>query len=455
MPANQINTRYSAYDERRLRDKTMRVSVVEGTFAVFIFSLQQAFYVPYLNAMGATPLQIGIGVCLPTLAAGLFQFLTPPLLARLKGYKMIVTVGSLLHGLFFVPFALVYYIVPGHPIWPSIAAMTIAFIAWGSTISAWIDWMSYIVPRRRRGKYFALRNRIITITQLIIAVVAAHTLDHITSKTILVFTGIWVLCFITRTASSICLLYYHEPPIINRPRRNEPGFLQFAKEHFTTSFGKFVVGLSLMNLGIYLSSPFYTIYMLNDLHLSYSKYIVLYLMPILMTALATGPWGRICDRFGYIIPVRLSAIMLAMPGLLWVVTDNYWLLMITQAISGIALGGFLMATFNYIMGALGPTNRVSSISYLYAINLPCMALGSLLGGVVGPYLPRFSDHQLHGVFILASIICLFASMLFQLIREEWPFKNKLNAVERFFFDPRFSLGFGTPSAGIAKHKHNR
>ena len=55
----------SISEVRRLRRRTMRLSIAEGGIALITVSLSDAFYIPYLTAMGATIVQIALGAGLP------------------------------------------------------------------------------------------------------------------------------------------------------------------------------------------------------------------------------------------------------------------------------------------------------------------------------------------------------------------------------------------------------
>ena len=88
MTSNNLNDdRPCPYSDRRLRYKTMRLSVIEGLFATIAMGLQQIFYIPYLNAMGASNLQIGIGASIPALMTGLILLFVPSLLRRWLTYR--------------------------------------------------------------------------------------------------------------------------------------------------------------------------------------------------------------------------------------------------------------------------------------------------------------------------------------------------------------------------------
>ena len=74
-------------EQRRLRFRTMKLSYLEGGFAMVMLALVEAFYIPYLDAMGATSLQIGLGASLPALVSGMVQLYTPLALYRTGSRK--------------------------------------------------------------------------------------------------------------------------------------------------------------------------------------------------------------------------------------------------------------------------------------------------------------------------------------------------------------------------------
>lgn len=116
--------------------------------------------------------------------------------------------------------------------------------------------------------------------------------------------------------------------------------------------------------------------------------------------------------------------------------------MINQIVYGIAFGGFQLTTFNYMIGSLGPTDRASNISYMTAINCICLSLGSFLGGLIGPYLPKITAYQLHSIFVLSSVIGIGAAVILQMVAVEKPPLRKFNLMQRLLFDPQLPLQIG-------------
>jgi MFS family permease len=182
--------------------------------------------------------------------------------------------------------------------------------------------------------------------------------------------------------------------------------------------------------------------MLNDLKLNYLQYTLMVSIPSLVIIVTMRYWGRLCDRIGYVIPMRLFMTTILGLPLVWVVTRNYWLLVTVQMFAGMAWGGMNMASFNYILDAIGPTNRIRSIAYLNTISSFFIFAGSITGGLLAPLVPQFTSSPIHGIFIVSVLMRIAPLLLFQTLPEDIPKHATMTATERFFFDPRLSLRVG-------------
>ncbi|MFA5553895.1 MAG: MFS transporter [Phycisphaerae bacterium] len=432
----------SPYDDRRYRSKTMRLSVIEGAFAVITIGLQEAFYVPYLNFLGASKIQIGIGAALPALVMGLSQLWIPLLLVRAKRYKPIVAISTLIHALCFIPLGLVIYMSGPAPVWSAISAVVVASIAFGCGMAAWADWMSHIVPRRRRGKYFGIRNRLLTVIQLAFVVISGQMLDHIVSKAALIFAMIWFISSAARIVSAIGLMLQYEPAQIHAHPRHSGNFVQFLKSNISGPLGTYGIAMAMLSFAANFAAPFFAVYMLNDLKWSYLQYTLVHITPPLVIILTIGLLGKLCDRLGNVLPMRLFALCAALNPVLWLVTHNHLLLLCNQVLAGIGWGGLALASFNYTIHTIDRRYRVAYIAYLNVINYTGVALGAFLGGLIGPMLPVILDYQLQSVFAVSAAMRLCAVLLFKMIPADKPAHYKMNAAERFFFDPKLSLKVG-------------
>ena len=430
------------YEERRLRRRTLSLVVQEGIFAMIAIGLQQIFYIPFLNAMGASQFQIGIAAGIPALLTGLVQIWVPAVMRSVRGYKKLIVVTVFIHAVSYLPFSLLAFFKSDHGVWLTIAAAAVNASAMGFGAAAWSDWMSYLVPKRRRGLFFANRNRILTLIQLVMALAAGRFLDSFAGQTLLIFSAIWTLSFAARAVSGWLLTRHYEPTAVRDRVEEEGRFIDFLRQLPRHAFGRFVLAFSLLNFAANVSGPFFAIYMINDLKLNYLEYTVLSLIPSVVVILTMRFWGRLCDRIGYVVPMRLFMTLIVALPLVWVLTRNYWHLVTVQMFAGLAWGGMNMASFNYTLDAIGTTNRIRSIAYLNVVSSFFICGGSITGGLLEPVLPKFTESSIHGIFIASVLMRIVPMMLFQTLPQDTPTNVKMTAAQRFFFDPRLSLRTG-------------
>jgi len=425
--------------QRKQRLGAMRLSLIEGSFAMVMVAMLEAFYVPYFNAMGAGTLQIGLAASLPALAASLIYIYSPMALQQAGSHRKLVVLTVLLQAAGFIPFALVSHLHgKSWAVWGAIGFYVLLSSAGNLGTASWADWMGSIVPKKWHGKYFANRNRLLSLIQIAIVVFAGFLLDRAAGKVMLMFSLIWLSCFLARSLSGLFLMLMYEPPLSAKKHKHSGGFLAFIKALPRTNFGTFTLATSLLSLAASFSAPFFAVHMLRNLKLSYVEYTILTVTLTAATVGFLGLWGRIIDRLGAIVPIRFCALGITLLPLPWVITENYWLLMCVQVLAGFCWAGYNLAVFVYYLNYQGHAMRVSSISYFNAINFFCVFVGSTLGGLLGPHLPTVAKYQLQTIFIISVLIRIAPAILFRKVIMEKP-PQKFTVIERLFFNPKFNI----------------
>jgi len=416
----------------------MWISSFEGGIAWVWIALQQVFYTPYLKALGASDLQIGLGSSLPALCGGLIQLVTPWAVARFGTRKAIVVTMAFTQGLMYVPLALLWHLPQQPAIWGVIAAFSISTLAGGIHGPAWVDWIGDLVPRRMRGKYFGIRNRVFGTIQLGISVGGGLLLDRgggVFARTMVLFALIWAICFIFRTFSSICLYLQYEPPYTPQHREKTLTFPQFMRTLTVEQFGKFTICGCLLNFGANFSAPFFAVYMLQDLQYNYITYVVMSMIPVLATIVVMPICGRLVDRVGAVMPMKVFAVGISTLSLWWVFSANFWWLAAVQIVAGIMWAGYGLAAFNYSIEVVSPAKRVSSLAYANVLNSIAISAGSAAGGAAAPLLPHIFPHKLQSIFFVSCLIRIIPAVMFQFLRQDRRRPSHLTAMEKFFFDP--------------------
>jgi MFS family permease len=435
----------AARSDNRLRIRALWISSIEGGVAWVWIALMQVFYVPYLHALGATKAEIGLGSSLPALAGGLIQLATPWALERFGSRKMLVVSMAFFQGLMYVPLALTWHLQRDVAIWSTIAAFSISTLAGGIHGPAWVDWMGSLTPRRVRGRYFGVRNRIYGIIQLTISVGGGVLVDRgggTFAKTMVLFSLIWAICVLFRTISSILLAIQYDPPHTVAPASQVMTFGQFLQNLWSNQFGKFTVCSLLLNFGANFSAPFFAVYMLEDLRYNYTEYTIMAMIPTLAMIVTMPVCGRLLDRVGTVMPMKVFAMVIMSLSLWWVFSDNFWWLAGVQVVAGVAWAGYGLSAFNYSIEVLPPARRVASLAYANVLNAIAISAGAAVGGMAAPLLPKVAKYQLQTIFLVSAMLRVAPAVMFQFLRQDRKRPTKLSAMEKFFFDPVSPLRSG-------------
>jgi MFS family permease len=171
----------------------------------------------------------------------------------------------------------------------------------------------------------------------------------------------------------------------------------------------------------------------------------LVMTPAVATITTIALWGRIIDRFGSIPTLKLTAIIICLLPLPWVLTSSYPLLLLTQVVQGFSASGFDLAVFTFYIGSLKTQERISYIAYLNAIGSICSFAGTTFGGIIVPYLPQVAHWQLQSIFILSVLMRLGPVIMFQFIHKE-EHKSTLIAFKQFLLNPGLTLRTGVTTS---------
>jgi len=290
----------------------------------------------------------------------------------------------------------------------------------------WTSIMRDLVSERRRGRYFAHRTRLMTITTFVSLVACGlilHELDTV-DRTYLGFVVIFLIAFVARTISVYHLTFLHEmPPTTTAPDMH---IEHWWRTLLSTGAIGFSIYVALMNAAVGISSPFFTVYMLRDLKLSYLDFTVLQATSVLVQFLMLTTWGRVADIYGNRLILIVTSISLPIVPSIWLLSDNFWALILFQALSGLSWSGFTLSAGNLLYELVPQTRRAAYVAFH---NVGTAAgvfggamLGSLLEVVLPPRAVLFGDSgvlsSLIYIFVISGIArAIVAALLARRVRE--------------------------------------
>ena len=411
-----MNEQTGAIPVDRRRDhrtrRSLRYSIFDGGFAAAMIGFGESFFIPYALFLKATTLEVGLLSSLPQAIGSLLQFFSNALIRAAGSRKRLVVAAALIQGLMYMPVVFIFF-AETFRVWHLILFTTLYWIFGMILGPAWNSWMGDLIVEDRRGAYFGRRSKITGAATFIAVLVAGAILQHYEGAEETPYRGfvvIFLLALLCRMVSVLFLSKQYEPGYVV-PHEAEFGFLDFLRQARFRNYGRFVLYLGLMNFSVFLASPFFTPYMLQDLNLSYLIFTVVNAAAIVVKVLSMPVWGRAADRFGARRVLSLTGALMPLVPIFWLLSSDVAWLIAIQAYSGFIWGGFEVAAFSFIFDTTSPQKRATCVAYYNMINGAALISGALLGSLVVRMNALFWSKYLL-VFLLSGILRFFASIIF-------------------------------------------
>jgi MFS family permease len=292
---------------------------------------------------------------------------------------------------------------------------------------SWLSWMTDVVPEGIRGRYFGLRNAVISIATSLSTFAGGWFLDRQQGR----LSAFGILFLIASAAGAVCtvlLIKQPEPPKL-RPPRQDRFFRLYCEPFRQPNFRRLLRFSILWQFGFYFASPFFIVYMLTELGVSYALTAIYAVISAVFDLVGMRVWGHVSDHTGNKPVMTITATAAALLPWLWLSTTStafsfYWLMPLLHIAGGFFWAGYNLCSTN-IMFRLAPRDRNSIYFGAWAAcNGLAACAGSLFGGALGRWAAHhqiqlifFSLAGLKAVFLLAGVLRLAAVFLLRPIRE--------------------------------------
>jgi MFS family permease len=421
MPFKKVNVRAS-----------LRSSFKDGIFAAFMAGAVDSYATPAALFLGATILQVGLVTALPNLLAALSQFFSVRIIYWVGGrvkllVRLVFSQASLILCIALLPMLEI-----ANRVELLLIFLVLAAICGGLAGPAWGSLMSDYVPAKKRGQYFGWRSRTVgavTVGSIVASGLLLNFFQEISYGT--GFSIIFSCAAAARYISAYFLSRMDEPPHKKDPA-GDFTFMMFLRRFRESNFLKFVVFSGCLTFATFLAAPFFAVFMLRDLQLSYVTYMALQVSASLAALVALPLWGKHADWVGNVRVLRLSSFLAALIPMFWLFSHNAAYLMLVQMFSGFAWSGVTLSAGNFIYDAVTPQKRVRCIAYFNVINGVALFLGSSLGGYLATSLPPLLGYRLLGLFALSCLYRLTFYLLLSRSFREVRAAHEVSIQELFF-----------------------
>jgi Arabinose efflux permease len=394
------------------------------------FSVMSGAGESYLAAFAlylkATPQQIAWLASIPPLIGSWMQLVSAWFGQREGRRKALIVGGALAQALCWLPLALLPLVFTEYAA-TLLIGCGVLYHAMGNLIQPqWGSLMGDLVPERRRGRYFARRNRLASLVTLVALACAGIVLDASDEwgAISIGFLTVFSVAILARLISAYHLARMYDPEQHNPSApalRSDFNLCAGLRALRGSPFLTFSLFVATMQGTVAIASPFFAVYMLHDLKFSYLQFMINTAAATLMHLLTLNAWGRISDALGNRLVLVTTGWIIPLLPALWVVSGNFWYLLAIQFLAGLAWGGFNLSTGNYLYD-LRPGRPLSA--YMAAHNVLTSAAvfaGAALGGYLAGHLPREAtvfgyhmqwEYAVLGVFLCSTVARLGAAALF-------------------------------------------
>jgi MFS family permease len=411
--------------------QSLRNSFMDGAFCSAMLGFTEQYMTPFAIALKATSAQIGMLTAFPNLIASLIQLKSADVTEHFKSRMRIIRIFVFFHTFMFLPILLIPVLFKAdRALWLVLfVTMAASFNAFSGP--AWVSLMADHIPARSRGRYFGWRNRLLGIITVSCAFIAGFILNIFGKEKLYGFMVIVGLAFVSRFVSWYFLSKMYEPPI-RLTQEHYFSFWDFIKRTRQSNFAKFVIYVASISFAQNISGPFFAVYMLRDMNLSYVTYTVIVTSSTIATLLTMGMWGRHADMVGNIKVIRFTSFFIPVIPMLWLFSQNIAYLIVIQLFAGFVWAGFNLSIFNFVYDAVIPEKRTRCVSYFNVINGTAICCGALLGGFLAKALPPIFGYRLLTLFLLSGILrALFTATILPMIKEVRRVE-KISSLDLFF-----------------------
>jgi MFS family permease len=377
-----------------------------------VSNISESFVLNFTNplalALGATNAQMGIMSSLTNLAAALALLPGARLDERFESRRRIVVATSFLHRLLLITIALLPLLFEGGAIYAFIALVALRSFFSQLGFPAWSAFTADLVPARIRGRYFGSRNIGLGVAALIFTPLAGRLAESIGIP--LGYQVGFILAALVGFGAAGIFARIPDPPRDRSsgeaPSEARQPVLELLRSH--PRFAAFSAVAVLWNLSIMIAGPYFSVYIVRNLHATPTQIGLLAAANSLFNIMGQRVWGRVNDRRSAVWVMGFTGLLIPLIPAFYAIAPSAWWLIAVECFSGFAWSGYGLSSFNLMLG-LAPAEQRARFSAVYQI---AVFSASFVGPLVGTVLVGIWDIRL--LFWLSAIGRLLASLLFML-----------------------------------------
>lgn len=377
----------------------------------------------YLSAFAlllhASPFQLSVLSALPQLIGTGAQLVSVKLLQWFPNRKALISAGTVGQAFAWIPIVFLPLLIPQWGPWLVVFGAVAYFAcahftapAWNSLIADWLD-------QHERGAYFARRAQIVASLSFFSLCGAGWVLS-VWQDSIDAWWGFVLIFALAGSARILSALALSPVQDMHQAAHHEAqqGFRGFFRLSATKDFRCFLLFSGSMHASVLIAGPFFVLYMLQDLHLSYIGYGGWLAAGLLGQLLTLRAWGQFGDRFGNKALLSFTGFTVPILPMLYLVSTDVGFLLAVNFLGGVIWAGLALGLQNYVFDSVRPEERAKAIALYSTVNAVGWSVGALLGSWLVESLPARIEwagvilqpaSNLPFVFFLSGVLRLLVS----------------------------------------------
>jgi MFS family permease len=336
--------------------------------------------------LGANELVIGVLAALP-LTAKLAQLYLSWRIERAGHWRRIALLSGIVGRVPFIAVAALALAPPGRTTVVLLVLVLGCAALGGSAFElSFLTWMAELIPEPLRGVFWGRRGQIGGAVGTVASLIAAWLLGDATPASANFPRARLGLVFaLGGLAGLIGMLFLRclPDPRRHETRAEQPGLrATLGVPLRDDNYRRLVVFSAAWSFSSGFMAPFYMVYMLRELRLSFLVITVLTAVTNSLMAATQVHWGRLGDHFGTKPVLRIGAYLITLAPLLWLLVQPHriWPLIIVQVISGLGWSAFHVSLSNLTLKLSPQDKRPSYLGAFGAATGVAEGVAPLIGG---------------------------------------------------------------------------
>lgn len=378
MPSTEREQRYP-----HLRRNLALSTGEAGAYGAMV-GMGETYFPAFALALGMGEVTAGIVASAPMMVGGILQLISPRAIARVGSYKNWIIISAALQGLSLIPLVIAAWLGSLSPA----ALLVIASLYWAGGLAAgpaWNTWIGHLVPVGVRSRFFANRTRVsqlLTLSGFLVGGGLLHLAGLGSEHWILAaFAAIFGIACVCRFIS-VMLLAIHQESRVARELVKHLEEARVAGSAANPRGMRLITYLVVVQGMVQISGPYFTPYMLKQLHFDYASYVALVATAFIAKAVSLQLWGNVASRRGPRFLLWLGGISIVPLASLWTISQTFAWVMCVQILSGTFWAAYELGFFLMFFESMPVAQRARMLTIYNLANTCAWCAGSIVGGAV-------------------------------------------------------------------------